>query len=88
MREAWGHGVDNRHLRSLPVVGLSVDRRAHIVRNPHEGGVESATVDNRGKTRGAYSHAHLLLAQAFERASHNAPVLTGTTTGIEFLLRY
>jgi hypothetical protein len=85
MRKAWGHGVDNRHLRSLPVVGLSVDRRAHIVRNPHEGGGENATVDNRGKRRGSYSHAQLLSGQAFERASHNAPVPTGTTTGIEFL---
>ena len=82
MHDSGGHRVDNQELAAVAPVHFSVDRRAQIVRNPPEDRVKHAHVDNRWKRRGACNLSHLLAAQAFPHVFHNAPVLTGTTTGL------
>lgn len=85
MREPWGCAVDNVPRKALSPGGLSVDRNAHIVRNPRESLMNHSLVDNRGKNTPQYSPAQLLSNEAVAPVSHNSPVLTGTTGIIEFL---
>jgi hypothetical protein len=85
MREPWGRAVDNGQRKALSSGGLSVDRKAHIVRNPHEGLMNRSLVDNRGENAPLYSPAQLLSAEAVAHVSHNSPVPTGTTGIPEFI---
>ncbi len=81
MREPWGRDVDNPMQPGRRSVAFSVDRKAHIVRNPPGGIVQGAYVDNRWKMTTSCSTLHLLADKTLGHAIHNAPVLTGTTTG-------
>jgi len=87
MHEAWGHPVHSRRaLSSLPE-GISVDRKAVIVRNRGEGKKEMAHVGNLGKDRHGCSGRHLLHQTAIRPLIHKSPVPTGTTVILEFLMK-
>jgi hypothetical protein len=79
-----GYPVNNCGIRTFGAVQFSVDRRAFIVRNPHQGVRKEAIVENLGRTEWTYSLRYFLLQPKVVRTLHNPSVLTGTTIDLEF----
>src|SRR5208283_4171084 len=82
-----GQSVDNCLSRDFVPVGLSVDRKALIVRNPRGTVQKQVNVDERWKTERTCSLSYFLLPVKVDHGIHNPPVLTGTTTVLEFSRR-
>lgn len=85
---ACGYAVDNCRCGAREPVGFCVDRMALIVRNPNERDRKEAIVENRGKSILTCSLQYFLLQMKVDCSLHNPPVLTGTTTVLEFSRRW
>jgi hypothetical protein len=82
-----GYPVNNHGIHAREAVQFSVDRKALIVRNPHEGVRKGAIVDDWGITVRSCSRGYFLLQQHIGRSMHIPPVPTGTTINLEFSRR-
>jgi hypothetical protein len=84
MSDAWGRLGENSGPGGLGTVGISVDRSAHIVRNPVAGFGKDEYVGKRWRTRRAYPRHYLPRAKGIVPPIHK-PTVPIITTIIVFL---